>query len=269
MAIRKFTCFLSLLSALIIPGCGGKIVHLDPASVRLPVDDPTPPLATPTPAPPPINPYLNASMIGQVWIFQNAAQTCTTTIHVNAPPLSNYYPAGSIVLNITKSGADCYWTPGTENASIDFVLSPMPDGSYNSLGWVAYFPTVLPSWSPYHTYASEVQAPAGSPTPYMIVPPPSLDANSTLIYETSYNRWDYNGQNFNSFVSGSPVANVYWKTVFYMLNGQAISDQREGICGHEKWTFAANRGLVSIEFPNDGDVTCVTNLQFTTIFRVN
>jgi hypothetical protein len=255
-----------LISLTIFLGCGGNVNH-SPNVVRLPVDNP-PPLATPTPAPP-LNPYLNTSMIGQVWVFQNADKTCTTTIHVNAPPPSNYYPSGSVVLNITKTGAECYWTPGTENASVDFVLSPMSDGSYRSPGWVSYFPTALPDWSPYHIYASEVQGPQGAPAPYLIVPPPSLDANSTMVIETSYNRWDFNGQNFNSFISGPPVASVYFKTVFFMRNGKAISDQREGKCGHEVWTLEAGKGITSIEFPNDGDVTCASNPASTTIFRVN
>lgn len=238
-----------IISLTIFSGCGGSFVPAKPQSTI------------------PQNQFLNSGMIGQVWVFHNADKSCTTTIHINAAPASNYFTADSIILNFTKSGASCYWAAGTDNASVDFVLSPMPDGSYRSMGWVAYFPTVLPSWAPSHIYASQVQAPAGGPTPYMIVPPPSISAASSIVMETSYNRWDYSGQNFNSFVNGTPVANVYWKTSFYMQNGNAISEQWEGVCGHEKWTFTANRGLVSIEFPNDGSPSCLSNPAATSIFR--
>jgi hypothetical protein len=249
MRAMKSTIIVFLL---VLVGCGGKSSPMAPAEAAIPR-----------------NQYLNTGMIGQVWIFQNADASCTTTYHVNAPPASNYFSAGSIVLNITKSSAACYWAYGTDKASIDFVLSPLPDGSFRSMGWISYFPTVLPDWSPFHVYASQVQTPAGSPTPYMIVPPPALDANSSIVSETSYNRWDFNGQNFNSFVSGPAVANVYWKTAFYMQNGNAISEQWEGVCGHEKWTFAPNRGLIAVEFPGDGSASCVPLPPSTAISRIN
>lgn len=256
---KSIFCSITLFFTLLFVGCGGSLK---------PVAAPT---ASPTPAASaiPVNPYLNAAMIGQVWILRNADASCTTTYHVNAAPPSNYYPAGSIVLNITKSSAFCYWAYGTDKASVDFVLSPLPDGSFRSMGWVAYFPTDVPDWSPYHVYASQVQTPAGALTPYMIVPPPTLDANSSIVTETSYNRWDFNGQNFNSFVTGAPAANVYWKTSFYMQGATAVSEQWEGICGHEKWTFAVNRGLISVEFPNDGSGTCAALPPSTSITRVN
>jgi hypothetical protein len=240
------------LGLLMLFGCGGGSLTPVPAKIQSTISQ---------------NQFFNSSMVGQVWIFQNADATCVTTIHVNAAPDSNYYPAGSIVLNITKNKPECYWAYGTESASVDFLLSPMSDASYRSMGWVAYFPTVLPSWAPSHIYASQVQAPTGAPTPYLIVPPPSLTVSNPMVTETSYNRWDFNGQNFNSFVSGPPVANVYWKTSFYMQNGNAISEQWEGVCGHEIWTFAANRGIVAIEFPNDGSPTCTPLPPSTKIFR--
>lgn len=242
--------------------CGGQ--------PRIPVGDPVP---RTTPTPPPVaaafNSYFNSSMIGQVWLFQNADASCTTTYHVNAPPPSNYYPAGSIVLNITKSSAACYWAYGTDQASVDFVLSPLIDGSFQSKGWVSYFPTVIPNWSPWHIYASQVQTPSGALTPYMIVPPPTLTASSSIVMETSYNRWDFGGQNFNSFVTASPAANVYWKTSFYMQGANAVSEQWEGTCGHEKWTFSANRGLIALEFPNDTSISCTPLSPSNFITRIN
>jgi len=243
-----------ILALSVLAGCGGAVQSAVPIQPKDSVI--------------PVNPYLNASMIGQTWVFQNADATCTTTYRLKPAPSSSYFPAGSIVLNITKSSADCYWAYGTDQASIDFVLSPLADGSFNSLGWVAHFPGALPDWSPFHVYSQQVQTPAGAATPYMIVPAPTLDASSSIVIETTYDRWDFNGQNFNSFISGPPVATVYWKTAFYVVNGDAVSEQWEGVCGHEKWTFAPYRGLIAVEFPNDGSPSCPALPPNTSIHRV-
>jgi len=164
-----------ILALSVLAGCGGAVQSAVPIQPKDSVI--------------PVNPYLNASMIGQTWVFQNADATCTTTYRLKPAPSSSYFPAGSIVLNITKSSADCYWAYGTDQASIDFVLSPLADGSFNSLGWVAHFPGALPDWSPFHVYSQQVQTPAGAATPYMIVPAPTLDASSSIVIETTYDRW--------------------------------------------------------------------------------
>lgn len=248
MAVIYRTTLLVLLAALI--GCGGNPAGPAPSSTGH--------------ASSISSPYLNTSMIGQTWTFRSEDGLCTAWIQVLLPPPSNYYPPGSIMLRFTKSSPQCYWGPGISAAWIDFVLSPSSDGSLFSMGWVAHFPDGLPIWAPYTPYASEVKAPSGQPVPYMIVPPPSLAAGQSLVYDTSYNRWDFNGDNFNSFVSGPPVANVSWKTVF--TAGQ--SEQFEGACGHEIWTFIADRGIESIAFPNDRSAGCTANPSGTTLHRV-
>ena len=260
-------CLISLLPV----GCGGHSpADFSPNFIRSASKNqtcggcPTKPAS----AHPPVNPWLNASMMGRHWTLQNAGASCTTWIDVLPAPGMNYYPENSIELHITKSAPECYWAPGVDFAWVDFLLSPAEDGSYYSKGGVMHFPGTVPSWAPSAVYSIEVQPPAGAAMPYMIAPPPSLAEDQAIIYRTSYNRWDYYSENFSSFVSGPPVAHIFWQTIFSVNHGEARSEQREGLCGHESWDWAADVGLVRIAFPNDGDPSCAANPASTTIDRV-
>lgn len=278
--IKMKNVIIILILALVIVGCGGQATQ---APIKAPVVNNTtsipswickncpPPIATQ----PGMNTYFNSLMIGQIWTFQDSAGRLTFYNLKQVPP-SNYYPNGSINMNITKNDPNTYWLIGVPDASIDFILTPMADSSYQSLGWVLYFPTTVPSWLPCHASpcSEEAQPPAGSATPYLIVPPASLKLNQPLTTETSYNRWDSTGINLDSFISGAPSAKVYWKTIFSLRSdGYAVSEQWEGDCGHEVWYFKAGLGLVRVESPNDGHgvvgVTCPGNDPSTTINRIS
>ncbi len=277
MSVRKSTTLkLSLtLSACLLfslAGCGGlpSTNHSLPASTPPTVAPTSSPATAGTPAP--FNPYFNANMIGQVWTFTTDDGKCQTFVSPKAIPASNYYPAGTINMSITKpagpTGTPCYWAATVQDAAIDFMLSPMADGSMHSPGWFFHSPDGLPSWWPCRTdpCSQEVKpSSANLPMPYMIVPPPDLQFGipGSLHYrqvidtgDTSYSEWNSEGQNWNDFTANAALfhaANQYWRTRFYMTDtGLAVSEQWEADCGHELWYFAPNVGLVRIESPNDG-----------------
>jgi len=266
--MKKLLFVLLLISLLFITSCVGQVN-------RLPQDGslfPDPIIVTP-----PFNLWMNTNFLGQVWNFQSIDGTCFTYMNINQVPPSNYYPTGSIDLHISKSSALCYWSPGDAGAVIDFVLSPYDGwlGSFNSKGWVAYFPGGSPFWCPYNPCSQQVQPSSSAvPMPYMAVPAPTLAAGSTVIYDTSYAVWFYNGGNFDAFDIGPP-ANPFvpWKTIFsidftYSTTGWARVEAFEGTCGHEIWYYSS-RGIERIEFPNDGSASCIPNPPGTTIVRTN
>lgn len=248
--------------------CGGR-----PQISHIPQDVPPVPHVPPSgvaTTPPPFNPYFNASMVGQVWTFTTDDGTCQTFISPKLIPASNYYPAGTLNMNISKpvgpAGTLCYWAATVEDAAIDFMLCPMADGRMNSCGWFFHSPDSLPVWWPCRTdpCSQEVKPTvAGSPMPYQIVPPPDLTMGipGSLMMrrvidsgDTAYTIWNAPGENWNDFTSGPlHASNQYWRTRFYMTDtGLAVSEQWEADCGHELWYFAPNIGLVRIESPNDG-----------------
>lgn len=218
--------------------------------------------------------FFNSNMIGQQWTFVDP-DGHHTFYSLTAAPASDYFPVGSITMNITKDFAGTYWWSGMPNASIDFVLSPNADGSYNSHGWVMYFGSTIPPSLPCHTTpcSEQVLAIDGTSNTYQITPPASLDATTTLITNINYERWDQAGQTFNSITGGTPTAtSIYWKTVFSIRSdGLAISEQWEGDCGHERWYFKRNVGLVAVESPNDGHGTGAncSGQSTATITRIN
>lgn len=222
-----------------------------------------------TDPPPTGNPYLNTSMIGKTFTLQNDDHSCTTWIDVRQPPASDYYPSGSIMLHISKSAPACYWSPGDPQASINFIVSPLGDGSLYSPGWVIYFGGAVPAWVPCHVSpcSSQVQAPAGAATAYLFVPPAALDDHTFQFIDTSYDRWDQAGENFNRFISGDPAANVHWKTAFYKKNGLAVAEAWEGQCGHEIWSWDL-LGPKFIQFPNDGSPGCMASPASSVLTRV-
>jgi hypothetical protein len=216
--------------------------------------------------PPPFNPYFNSDMIGQTWALYTADGKCKTFFSVEQIPPSTYYPLGSINLHIAKlagaAGQPCYWAATVPDAAIEFILSQMQNGAFNSPGWFFHAPDGLPSWWPCRTdpCSQEIKATiAVSPTPYQIVPPPDLQHDQVIDSgDTAYTVWNAAGMNWTDFTSGQfHASGQYWRTKFYMVNDPvwgwlAVSEQFEADCGHERWYWKAGVGLIRIESPNDG-----------------
>lgn len=238
----KPTLALSLLSILLISGCGGNMAAFtvqqqDAPQVTIKAAD----VFTPH--------------VGDVWTFRNNYGD-TTKITWEAVPASNYLPAGSITSHYTKDACRAYWLENVCGAEILFVLSPQSDGSWISKMSLFNFPDQIPDWNPagVRVSSSDYEAVPGMPTPYLIVPVSGQTGKVDSVV-TAYRRWDeMNTFDYDSIVSGSPAAEVTWRTDSYVENvstpvysGPAlVSEQWEGPCTHEKWYFAPGHGLVKV-----------------------
>jgi len=132
MAIHKFTFFPVLLSALMLPGCGGNVA---------------PQQAAP-------------NALAKVWTFKAVNFDCTMTITIMPAP-AEYGEA--VVWTYSKSSPVCYWNPG-DNASLGFLLQKQPDGSWASVHQTIKCDTCIPG----HTQATtdNILEPGG----YRIIP---------------------------------------------------------------------------------------------------
>jgi hypothetical protein len=99
-----------------------------------------------------------------------------------------------------------------------------------------------------------------------MIAPPDISTGNTfvnqarlVVFATS-GILTYNCGIPSDFPLTGPQDGEYFRTDFYLAavdtpiyKGVAvISDQFEGICGHERWAFAPKLGIVQIESLNDG-----------------
>ncbi|MBZ5504655.1 MAG: hypothetical protein LAO78_04120 [Acidobacteriia bacterium] len=242
----------ALILLLFLIGCGG---HL-------------PPPATADQSPLTGASVFNESMVGQTWCFQNGHGDANCIEIQSAPPNAACRGGHNLVMHFTKTQDRTYWALGVPQAELWFVLHQNPDGSWRSSASLINMPQGCP-WCPPGPYivSSDVfDAQPGMPLPYLIAPPDTLGVvQDGLFNETRVNYTSEPGLSFNCNIPSAaplvgPKDGEYWRTDFYqssvttpVYSGPAIvSDQYEGICGHERWYFAPNLGLVKIESPYDG-----------------
>lgn len=301
--LKRIIMFSKVISTVVLisclVACGGAQIN------RLPKDNPLPIQNTPTPPPPPVvapvNPYFNTGMVGPTATFKTADGACTTFFTLQQPPPNNYYAPGTIDMFITKptgaAGQNCYWFAGIADAFIHFNLSPDASGAFYSPGFTQGYSGVQNNCvSP---CTQELRTTAGNTVPpYMIVPPPGIQAGQTItVGPTAYDQYNAAGQlTWNNIIAPASfhAGNQYWSTTFYtqtddipavLVDGTpvlwkavvdpvdtmlACSDQTEAACGHERWCFKKNIGLVRIEPLNDGHPGVpVCNLGLPTITRIS
>lgn len=271
LAVAGLT-LLAVAGGLTLTGCGGMSRPGAPAGARVP----------PGPVNAPFNVFFNAGMIGRTDTFSDGAGCFTFFTYSKMPP-SDFFPPDSIIMTITKSAPQCYWSAGTPGASIDFILSPLPDGSFRSMGWVFHAPLGIPAFWSCRTdpCTQEIQTSAGNAAlPYMIIPPADLKPGESRTFgPTAYDLFNSPGVNFNYFISDSALhaRNQFWLTRFTRsADGHSVKvEQWEGTCGHEVWTLQdGSQGLNGpnvIESPNDGPpgAPCVPPLTAATITRIS
>jgi hypothetical protein len=275
-----------LFAAILMVGCGG-----GGSTQTVSQTNPTPaaaPKPTPTGTESPIlgQDMLNAGMIGQVWEFQNgygdknfisieSPQTLTrknsdgTTTNILWNDQTNVLgrTGDNLVFHYYKSNCRTYWALGVCNAELWFVLHRENDNSWRSTGSLINFMNGCP-WCPEKnspsigTFQVADNAP-GMPLPYLIAPPTTGPkdkfVNETKSLAFSAPGLSYDNQNSAAIVN-APNTGEYWRTDFYMewvetpvYKGWAIvSDQFEADCGHERWFFAPQWGLIRVESLNDG-----------------
>jgi hypothetical protein len=242
--------------------CGGQS--------RMPIGDPTPrpsptPIATPTPQVTiTAASVFNMGMIGQTWTYING-NGAINTFEIQAVPDGTACRSGNnLAIHMTKTTANTYWQLGAAQAEIWFVLHQNDDGSWRSTASLINMPLGSLFSGPMVLSSDVIDNQPGMPRPYMIAP---LDTatGQHFIYETRSSATGVSGLSYTCNVpDGTPLTGPsdgeYWRTDFYiesvstpMYTGPAIvSDQFEGVCGHEKWYFAPNLGIVEIQSLNDG-----------------
>jgi hypothetical protein len=203
-------------------------------------------------------------MIGQTWTFQNGFGAINTFDIQSAPPNAGCRDGDSLVVHMTKATKDTYWQIGAEQAELWFVLNHSPDGSWRSTASLVNMPLGSLFSGPMIISADVIDTQSGMPLPYMIAPPDT----STPDHFVNETRSLATGDPGLSYVCNIPADQPllgpndgeYWRTDFYLAQvvtplytGPAIvSDQYEGVCGHERWFFAPGLGIVEIESLNDG-----------------
>jgi hypothetical protein len=257
-----------VLFLLSLVGCGGSV---KPVASATPT--PTAVLAD-FPAPTPVtenvmitaDSVFNMGMIGQTWTFQNAlGMTNTFTIEA-APSPAACRGGNNLVIHMTKTDKNTYWLLGADQAEILFLLHQNPDGSWRSTASLVNTPLGSTFGGPAVSSSDVIDNRPGMPMPYMIAPPDTSTGND-LIYESRSAAFGVNGLTYDctippDFPLTGPQDGRYFRTDFYLAevstpiySGPAIvSDQFEGDCGHERWYFAPNLGIVEIESLNDGGV---------------
>lgn len=170
-----------------------------------------------------------------------------------------------------KSNDRCYWMLNVHGAELWFPLHFEADGSSRSTSSVIYLrngcpwcsPDGKPSTDPYINSWQVVDTKPGMALPYFISPP-TVTTGDHFINETRVCATGGPGLTYDAVTPApalcGPTDGEYWRTDFYIANvstpvysGPAIvSDQFEGMCGHELWYFAPGFGIVKIESPYDG-----------------
>lgn len=203
-------------------------------------------------------------MIGQTWTFQNGFGATNTFEIQAAPPNAGCRDGNNLVMHMTKTTANTYWQFGADHAENWFVLNQNTDGSWRSTASLVNMPLGSLFSGPLVFSSDVIDNQVGMPMPYMIAPPDTSTPDH-FINETRSASTGVPGLSFVCNISPDqpltgPTGGQYWRTDFYLAqavtpvySGPAIvSDQFEGICGHERWYFAPGLGIVEIESLNDG-----------------
>lgn len=210
---------------MLVSACGGQIP-------RLPHDGSTDP-ASP-------------SIITSDQVFSNVAQTWTFKDGFGCELTIEIMPvdANHSVWHYKKICDSSYWAIGVRSAELRFNLERDTAGNWYSTGGTVNFPFGCP-WcaGPVLNTAYPVNTLPGQQRPYLI-----LAASTGFSYSTIFD-------------DVTPIAtgvlytqpNAIWSLSASNVNGEYISDQREGSCVHERWHFAAGRGLVKIEPLDSGN----------------
>lgn len=258
----------AVLVLLALVGCGGSKTAVQPTPTPIPTPTPTP-FPTPTPVAEQVtitaDSVLNMGMIGQTWIFENALGMMNTFAIESAPSPAACRDGNNLVIHMTKGDKDTYWLMGADKAEIQFLLHQNSDGSWRSTASLINEPLGSTFNGPMVVTYDVVDNQPGMPMPYMIAPP-DTSTGDRFVNETrsvtfgSPDTITYNCVIPSAFPLTGPQDGAYFRTDFYLASvdtpiykGVAvISDQFEGICGHERWAFAPGLGIVQIESLNDG-----------------
>ncbi|HET7871033.1 MAG TPA: hypothetical protein VFL42_00885 [Terriglobales bacterium] len=171
----------------------------------------------------------------EVWTFQNRYGDLTMIEVVPAD-------ASHSVWHYTKSHSRAYWSPGVKGAELWFNLERDETGAWYSTGGRVVFPEGCPWCSPgSQDFSYQVAPDPGKARPYKII------ASGFSSYETTFN--------------DIGVADTFWQTASYMERVSTpfytgvglVSEQHEGQCVIEKWTFAPGLGLIKVEPKDAGD----------------
>jgi hypothetical protein len=200
-------------------------------------------------------------MIGQTWTFQNAYGD-TTTIDIQAAPVTDYVPSGCTVWHFAKNNDRAYWSPSTPNAENWQIVCPAADSSWYSIGNLISYPTGCFYCSGPFFETQDVQSTEAGKFPYIMVPALATEGIRISV-NTNYANYIITGNTsaeltYNSVVSSSnrsPFApTVPWTTNATieqvstpLYTGLALmNDQHEGAF-NEHWFFAPGLGLVEIQ----------------------
>ena len=184
------------------------------------------------------------------------------------PPESAWISGENLVWHYTKSCSDdpagtrAYWEPNIPYAELWFMLHRQSDGSWIHNHMLINFPESCAWCGGATNITDDVATPSGEPTPYLIVPATSGDLITHYIHWT-----DSSKMTWDSIMVGPPLAAVFWRTKSYVEEVQTpvysgpalVSEQWEycendGVgCGHEKWYFAPNWGLIKVQPFNVGN----------------
>lgn len=255
-----------LLAAASLIGCGGESQSTQPRSM----------LAAQV---------FSSSMIGQTWTFQNAYGD-TTTIDIQAAPVTDYIPAGCTVWHFAKNNARAYWSPGVPSAENSQIVCPAPDGSWYSIGNLISFPSGCSYCSGPFFETQDVQPTEAGKFPYIMVPA-SATEGIRISVSTNYANYILTGDTTADLTYNSIVApqnrSPFFPLVPWVTNATIaqvstplytgiamVNDQHEGEV-NERWKFAPGLGLVEIQpvhggSDTDPETTDGTNL---TIKRVH
>ncbi len=232
------------------------------------------------------------SFIGQDWEFSNGYGETNHILIENPQALARTNADGSItqitwtdtssvagrtgttiVMHFAKKSADrTYWGMGIHGAELWFPIHIEADNSGRSTSSVINMPFGCP-WcvpdvtTPFLSTFQVVDTDPGMPLPYLITPP-TVTIGDHFINETRLCSGGPAELTFDNVIPPQSICGPndggYWRTDFYIAqvetpvySGPAIvSDQFEGVCGHERWYFAPPQrtqrgdfkgGLVKIE----------------------
>lgn len=259
--MSKVLCVVALCIA--AASCGGQ-------NRPLPQDTPTP-RATPTPPQAPMSAQQVFTNTPQTWAFMSQCQNMQkdgtlgpwiiahSWVQVLPQPDSLDVDGVTVIHNTiwhyTKDQPCAYWMPNSvfyedptkPLSELYFFLST--DSTYATTGkWYSTgghiiapngFPWDMTVPRPSQDFIYQVgPAPTGMPRPYLIL------ANSGIMLDTEFDD------------EGSTTSR--WSTYMSVdTQNRLVSDQYEGIRGHETWHFGGGAGMVYVEVLNQGQLTNV------------
>lgn len=254
LTVSKILCIIALCIA--AASCGGQAGRPMPIDTPMPRPTPTPTISAAS--------VLNMGMIGQTWTFQNSLGSISTFDIEAVPDNTGCRSGNNLAIHMTKTTPNTYWQFGADQAEIWFVLHQNDDNSWRSTASLINMPLGSPFSGPLIFSSDVIDNQPGMPAPYMIAPP-NTASGQHFTYETRSSATASVGLSYVCNIpSGQALTGTtdgeYWRTDFYFgaattpaYSGPVvISEQFEGICGHELWYFAPGLGIVEIDSPNDG-----------------